>query len=108
MEQASLNDLGQAIINLSKSNHFYAQIVDSSLQSIKAFIVPGQNFDQVPNPSDPKNLPPQISQAQTIQPMMQPVQGPIYGQNLLAPMMGNQPYMAAATGNIPFLYHQQQ
>lgn len=108
MNQVSLEDRGKVIIELARNNHLAAQIAETSLQSIKTFLVAGQNFNQKPDRNDPMNLPPQISQTtQMTQPVMAPqqVQGAVYGQNLMPPMMGNQPYMA--TGGIPFLYHQQ-
>ena len=105
-----LSVLGQSIIALAKSNSIYADIAETSLQHIKQLLFLPESFDQIPNPNDPMMQPPQILQnaqmAQQIMPM-QPMQGPVYGQTLLPPMMGNQiQTMMPATGNIQFLYHQ--
>ena len=112
MTQASLADLGQIIVDLAKSNQLFAQIAESSLNNIRTFICTPDQYDQVPQTNDPMTLPPQISQAaQMPQQVMapQPMQSSVFGQGLLAPMMGNQiQQYIPATGNIPFLYHQQQ
>ena len=105
-----LSLLGEKIINLAKTNQVYAEIAEKSLQQIKELLSMPDNFDQIPNPSDPLMQPPQLSpNNQMPQQMMpaQPVQNSVYGQTLLAPMMGTQ-FQIPATGNIPFLYHNQQ
>ena len=106
-----LSILGEKIVNMAKSNQVYAEIAEISLQQIKDLLSNPENFDQIPNPTDLMQ-PPQLSQnnqmAQQVMPQ-QPIQGTVYGQTLLAPMMGNQMQpIIPATGNIPFLYHEKQ